>query len=79
MRGMGLIFTHVSVRCLLGLPGLSGLMTSTSWIHGTSKQSCWKPTHPLLCAIRDITVVVKIVAQNPAVLATELLLMVMKH
>ena len=28
------------------------------------------PPHPLICAIRDITVVVKKVAQNPAVLAS---------
>ena len=45
----------VLVTCLLGPPGLSGLMTSTCWTHGTSKQSCWKlypvsdcpPTPPL--------------------------------
>ena len=42
MGGMGLIFTPVLVRCLLGPPGLSGLMTSTSRAHRTSKQSCWK-------------------------------------
>ena len=37
---MGLIFTPVLVRHLLVPPGLSGLMTSTCWTHGTSKQSC---------------------------------------
>ena len=56
MGGMGLIFTPVLVTHLLGHPGLSGFMTSTSWTHGTSKQSCWQllpasgfPTHPVTC------------------------------
>ena len=42
MGGMGLIFTPALVRHLLGPLGLSRLMTSTSWTHGISKQSCWK-------------------------------------
>ena len=42
MGAMGLIFTPVLVTRLLGHPGLSGLMTGTSWTHGTSKQSCWQ-------------------------------------
>ena len=84
MGGMGPIFTLVLVRCLLGPLGLSGPMTCTSWTHRTSKQSCWRlwpipgcpptPTpscHPsLIREICDITVVVKKVVQNPAVLAT---------
>ena len=39
MGGMGLIFTPVLVRRLLGPLGLSGSMTSTSWTHSYSKQS----------------------------------------
>ena len=42
MGGMSLIFTPVLVTHLLGPPGLSGLTISTSWTHGTSKQSCWR-------------------------------------
>ena len=71
--GMGLIFTPVLVRCLLGPLGLSGPMTSTSWAHRYSKQShskvqpassCLYLPPPLtclslICAICDITVVVK--------------------
>ena len=30
----------------------------------------FSPSHPFICAIRDITVAVKKVAQNPAVLAS---------
>ena len=82
MGGMGLIFTPVLVRHPLGPPGLYGPMTSSSRTHSYSKQSHWKewptlashpppppPAHPLIHAIRDITVVVKKVAENPAVLA----------
>ena len=36
MGGMGLIFIPVLVTRLLGHPGLSGLMTSTSWTHGAA-------------------------------------------
>ena len=86
MGGMGLIFTPVLVRSLIGPPGLSRPMTNGSWTHSYSKQSNWvvqpafgfppapttplTPTHPLKRAIRDITVVMKKVAQNPAVLAS---------
>ena len=37
----GLIFTSVLVRRLIGPPGLSRPMTSTSWTHSYSKQSNW--------------------------------------
>ena len=69
MGGMGLIFTPVLVRSLIGPPGLSRPMTSTSWTHGYSEQSNWmvQPTpsfppiltHPLIHAIHDITAVLK--------------------
>ena len=42
MAGMGVIFTPLLVRHLLGPLGLSGSMTSTSWIHSYSKESFWK-------------------------------------
>ena len=42
MGGMGLIFTPVLVRRLLGPLSLSGAMTSTYWIHSYSKQSYLK-------------------------------------
>ena len=88
MGGMGLIFTPVLVTRLLGHPGLSGLMTSTSWnmeppnspVGSFNPPSAFHPpqpltppllpVHSLICAIRDVTVVVKKVAQNPAVLAS---------
>ena len=78
MGGMGLIFTPVLVRRLLGPPGLSRPMTNSSWPHTTPNSPVTLkgvtrlrlPTHPLICAIRDITVVVKKVAQNPTVLAS---------
>ena len=38
MGGKGLIFTPVLVRRLIGPPGLSRPMTSTSWTHSYSKQ-----------------------------------------
>ena len=41
MGGMGLIFTPVLVRRLIGPPGLSRPMTSGSWTHSYSKQSNW--------------------------------------
>ena len=41
MGGMGLIFTPVLVKRLIGPPGLSRPMTSTSWTHSYSKQSNW--------------------------------------
>ena len=42
MRGMDLIFIPVLVRRLLGHPGMSRPMTSSSWTHSYSKQSYWK-------------------------------------
>ena len=39
MGGMGLIFTPVLVRHLLGPTGLSWPMTSSSWTHNYSIQS----------------------------------------
>ena len=42
MGGMGLIFTPVLVRHLLGPLSFSRPMTSTSWTHSYSKQSYWK-------------------------------------
>ena len=62
MGGMGLIFTPVLMRRLLGPPDLSRPMTSSSWTHPSRL-----PTPLYVHAIRDITVVVKKVAQNPAV------------
>ena len=43
MGGMGLIFTPVLMRHLLGPPGLSGPITSTSWTHRCSKRVVIKP------------------------------------
>ena len=40
MGGIGLIFTPVLLRRLLGLLGLSGSTTNTFWTHKTSKQFC---------------------------------------
>ena len=37
MGGMGLIFTPVIVRCLLGPLSLSGPMTSISWTNSYAK------------------------------------------
>ena len=86
---MGLIFTPVLMRHLLGPPGLSGPMASTSWTHRCSKQSFWRvwpassfpptppPLPPLVRATHDIAVDVKKVAQNSAVLASHYI--VMKH
>ena len=44
MGGVGLIFTPMLVRRLLGPPVLSGPMTSSSWTHSYSKQFNWKVT-----------------------------------
>ena len=44
MGSVGLIFTLVLVRHLIGPPGLSRPMTSSSWTHSYSKQSNWKVT-----------------------------------
>ena len=68
---MGLIFTPVLVRCLVGPLGLAGPMTSTSWTHIATPNSpvgrynpplACHPLHLLICTIRDIPVVVKKVA-----------------
>ena len=70
---MHLIYTHALVRRLLGSLGLSGSMTSNSWTHSYSKQSCERynpppdrnishhplPSHLPLYAIHNITIVVK--------------------
>ena len=82
MEGMGLILTSVLVRHLLGSLGLSETITSTSLTHniGASNSPIIRysithfgcpsisTTHPLICTIHDIIMVVKIVAQNSAVL-----------
>ena len=79
---MDLIFTPVLVRCLLRPSSFvwaydyhfldSYVDAQTVLLEGTTH--LWLPTcpttHPLISAIRDITVVVKKVAQNPAVLAS---------
>ena len=67
MEGMGLIFTPLLVRRLIGPPVLSRPMTSTSWTHSYVLQTVsigWynpspasHPPHPLIREIRDITVV----------------------
>ena len=86
MGGMGLIFTPVLVRHLLGPLGLSGPMTSTFRTHrypqtvlleGTTHLRL--PTRSLVHAIHDITVVLKEVAQNPAVLASYYIEVAIKH
>ena len=41
MGGMGLIFTPVLVRRLIGPPGLSRPMTSTSWTATPNSQIGW--------------------------------------
>ena len=79
MGGMGLIFTPVLVRpslktlqsCLGLWLTLLGLMaTPNSPIGKYNLPPASHPPHPLICAICDITVVVKKVAQNPAVLGS---------
>ena len=41
MGDMGLLFTPVLVRRLIGPPGMSRPMTGTSWTDSYSKQSNW--------------------------------------
>ena len=55
-------WTHTTVVCVL-MVALTCLLLSTHPRH-------LPPTHPLIRAICDITVTVKKVAQNPAVLAS---------
>ena len=81
MAVMGLKLVPVLVKRLLGPPGLSGLIAGDYWTCSYSKQSTegvtylrlpalpHHPPHPIICATHDIIVVVKMVAQNPAVLA----------
>ena len=75
MGGLGLIFTPVLVRRLIGPPGLSRPMTKLIATPNSSIGWCNPPpsSHPpppLIHAIHNITVVVKKVAQNPALLAS---------
>ena len=77
MGGMDLILPPALVRHFVGPLGLCGPMTSTSWTHSYSKQSYGRYSPPpgcpaLIHAIRDITVFMKKVAQNPAMLASYL-------
>ena len=62
MGGIGLIFTPVLVRRLLRPSSIEKY---------NPPPASYSPTHhPLVHAIRDITVIVKKVVQNPAVLAS---------
>ena len=66
MGGMGLIFTPVLARCLLGPPGLSRPMTSiVCGLIATLNSPIGKynPPHPLIRAICNITM------EYPAMLA----------
>ena len=60
-------WTHTTAVCVL-VVALTRLRLSTHPRHPLS--SSHLPTHPLICAICDITVAMKKVAQNPAVLAS---------
>ena len=82
MEGVGLKFTPVVVRglldplCMLGpITGILGLIASPNSgfhlppaVHHPPHPL--SPIHPLIHATCDITVVVKNIAQNPAVLAS---------
>ena len=83
MGGVGLIFTPVLVRLRLLGPSsrvwaydqhfLDSWLLQTVQLDGVTRlrlPTPLPPAHPLIHAIRDITVVVKKVAQNPAVLAS---------
>ena len=85
MGGMGLVFTPALVKRLLRLISLvwaydqhfldTWLLQMVQLGHLTclrlpTHPTPLPPTHPLIHAICDITVVVKKVAQNPAVLAS---------
>ena len=64
MGGMGVIFTPVLVRRLIGPPGLSrhlGLIATPNSPIGwcNTPPASHPPAHPLICAIRDIKVVLK--------------------
>ena len=83
---MDLMFTPVLVRCFLNSLVLSGPMTKhfldscmattkvflkgVAHLRLLTHPTTLPFTHPIIHAIHDITVVVKKVAQNPAVLAS---------
>ena len=79
MVGMGLKFTPVIGRHLLHHSSMLGPMAGTSATHSLSKKQGSThihpsihplpllPSNPLQCTISDITVVLKEVAQTPAV------------
>ena len=84
MEAMGLKFTPVVVRGLLGplcmlgpIAGILGFIASPNSSNGGFNlhpaahypPHPLSPTHPFIHATCDITVVVKNIAQNPAVLA----------
>ena len=50
MGGMGLIFTAMLMKCLLGPPGLSRPMTSISWTHIATPNSPIGRYNPLLAS-----------------------------
>ena len=68
MGGMSLKLTPVVVRHLFGLYSLP--MTAQLPHHPPHPIPFCLPTHPLIHATHDITVAMKKVAQNPAVLAS---------
>ena len=85
MGDMGLIFTRVSETSLKALQSCLGLSPALLGLIATANSPIRRynlplashppppptpPAHPLIRAIRDITVVVKKIAQNPALLAS---------
>ena len=74
--GVGLTFTLVRIgeTSLKTLQSCLGLRLALLGLIATPNRRyitrLWLPAHPLISAICDITVVVKKVAQNPAVLAS---------
>ena len=79
MEGMGLKLTQLLVRHLGSPLSMFGLMAGISWTHSYSYRGFilplaihppLPPAHPLIRATHNITVVVKKVAQNPAMLAS---------
>ena len=83
MGGVGLIFTRVGEMSLKALQSCLGLRLAPLGLIATPNSPVGRcnpppashpptppPPTPLIHAIRDITVVVKKVAQNPAVLAS---------
>ena len=57
-------WTHGTAVCVL-------MIALTHLQRHTTATTPLPPTHPLICAICDITVAVKEVAENPAVLASQ--------